>query len=81
MRDEELKIDYELSLLKLPQSKFDVSCTSFNKQLYDDIIGYEAKLQHDLPNFIEQTIKPINELREDIQYYVETNRDQLMLGL
>ena len=81
LKEDELKIDNEISLLKLPSTNFEMSTSSFNKQLYEDIANYEISLKKDLPDFVAKTLQPITDLREDIKYYLETNRDQLIMGV
>ncbi|XP_065052658.1 coiled-coil domain-containing protein 148-like [Rhopilema esculentum] len=62
-------------------SKFSNSEWTFLNDLYFEITSLIEALKDNRADFQESTVQPIFDLREDLQYWVEENREKLILGI
>lgn len=51
------------------------------KEFFKDLETYEEILSEDTREFKENTIQPLWDLREDLQFWVGENRDRILMGL
>lgn len=70
------KLQSEIEALR-PGSPLDYSSI---KEFFKDLETYEEILSEDTRKFKENTIQPLWDLREDLQFWVGENRDRILMG-
>ena len=75
------QIQNEISLMAIKSDTYKSNSFMTDLHVVDELDEFEESLTEDQEQFITATVTPVWDLREDLQCWVEENREKLILGI